>query len=59
MSKMPKDPNMLYSCINMMLRDEYCSLEDLCAALDVSQEEITRTLAQFGCSYDENINQFR
>ena len=56
----PKDPNMLYSYINMMLRDdEYESLEDLCAAKDVPQDEIVRTLEAAGYSYDETIKQFR
>ncbi|MBQ6315296.1 MAG: DUF4250 domain-containing protein [Mogibacterium sp.] len=55
-----KDPNMLYSYINMMLRDdEYESLEDLCAAKDVPLDEIVRTLEAAGYSYDETIKQFR
>ena len=31
---MPKDPNMLYSYINMMLRDGYSSLEEFCKVND-------------------------
>ena len=30
----PKDPNMLLSYVNMMLRDRYSSLEEFCAAND-------------------------
>ena len=59
MNSIPKDPNMLYSYINMMLRDEFDSLEEFCAAKDVSPEEILNILAASGYSYDETINQFR
>lgn len=59
MNSIPKDPNMLYSYINMMLRDEFDSLEEFCAAKDVSPEEILEKLAASGYSYDETINQFR
>ena len=59
MNSIPKDPNMLYSYINMMLRDEFDSLEEFCAAKDVSREQILETLAASGYSYDETINQFR
>ena len=59
MNSIPKDPNMLYSYINMMLRDEFDSLEKFCEAKDVSREQILETLAASGYSYDETINQFR
>lgn len=60
MSNIPKDPNMLYSYINMHLRDrDYESLEDFCAAKDVSVEDIIEKLASAGYSYDETIKQFR
>ena len=58
MSYLPKDPNMLYSYINMKLRDEYESLEDFCAANDVEAEEILNALAAAGYSYDEKTRQF-
>ena len=59
MSGIPKDPNLLYSYINMMLRDEFDSLDDLCAANDVSKEEILKKLEAAGYCYDEKVNQFR
>ena len=37
MNSIPKDPNMLYSFVNMMLRDNYSSLEELCAAYDADR----------------------
>ena len=59
MNNFPKDPDLLYSYVNMMLRDEYESLADLCASMDVSAEEIRDKLAGAGYIYDETINQFR
>ena len=46
MNSIPKDPNMLYSYINMMLRDEFDTLEEFCAAKDVSPEQITATITE-------------
>ena len=56
---LPKDPALLLSVVNTKLRDEYESLEDLCAALDIAPEEISATLAALGYAYDETQNQFR
>ena len=56
---LPNDPFMLFSAINMALRDEYDSLEDLCAANDADPEEIKAKLAAAGFEYDEVLNQFR
>jgi len=59
MSNLPKDPNMLYSYVNMLLRDEYDDLADLCAAKDVPMEEILSILETAGYCYDEKTNQLR
>ena len=37
MENLPKDPMMLMSFINMKLRDEYPSLDELCASLSVDR----------------------
>ena len=37
MENLPKDPMMLMSFINMKLRDEYPSLDELCASLNVDR----------------------
>ena len=55
---LPKDPVILLSFINMKLRDEYSSLEDLCAALDAEPANITGTLAALDYCYDPTHNQF-
>lgn len=57
--KLPKDPVILLSYVNTELRDHYNSLNDLCRALDVGEEELVLPLAGIGYHYDENTNQFR
>ena len=56
---LPKDPALHLSVVTTKLRDEYESLEDLCAALDIAPEEISAPLAALGYAYDETQNQFR
>ena len=56
---LPRDPAMLLSVVNTKLRDEYDSLDELCAAEDADAEELTRLLAALGCAYDAAQNQFR
>ena len=55
----PKDPNMLLSFLNMMLRDRYSSLEEFCIVNDADINEITDKLETIGYQYDEKLNQFR
>jgi hypothetical protein len=50
---------MLLSYINMMLRDSYSSLEELCASNDSDVAEITEKLEAIGFEYNEELNQFR
>lgn len=55
---LPKDPNMLYSVVNMKLRDEYPSLDELCASLGVDRAELEKTLSDAGFRYDPATNSF-
>lgn len=55
----PKDPNMLLSYVNMMLRDRYSSFEEFCAANDADMSGITEKLGAIGYAYDEELNQFK
>lgn len=57
--ELPNDPFMLYSAINMKLRDEYPSLQELCSDLDISESDLTSRLEAAGFSYLPEINQFR
>ena len=56
--ELPNDPMMLYSTINMKLRDFYSSLDELCADLDVSRTEIEEKLRAAGFEYNEELNKF-
>ncbi len=52
------DPIMLMSRINMLLRDRYESLTELCAAEDIDQAELCQRLADAGFQYDAAHNKF-
>ncbi len=56
--ELPKDPIMLFSVINMKLRDIYPSLDELCEDLHVSKQYIIDTLAQAGFEYNAASNKF-
>ncbi|MCD7854875.1 MAG: DUF4250 domain-containing protein [Clostridiales bacterium] len=55
---LPKDPIILLSYINTKLRDEYSSLDDLCASLGESRDEIKESLSAVGFTYDSSLNKF-
>lgn len=56
--KLPEDPMMLYSFINMKLRDFYPSLDALCEDMNVEKEVIVRTLKRVGFEYNPDRNRF-
>ena len=56
--KLPEDPMMLYSFINMILRDFYPSLDALCEDMNVEKEVIVRTLKRVGFEYNPERNRF-
>ena len=56
--KLPEDPMMLYSFINMKLRDFYSSLDALCEDMNVERDEIVRTLKTVGFEYNPVRNRF-
>lgn len=56
---LPNDPAMLLSYINMKLRDQYKSLDDLCDDLDISKQEIVEKLKSIDYIYDIEKNQFK
>ncbi len=59
MSSLPKDPNLLYSFINLKLRDEFDNLDDFCASNEISREDLISKLEAAGFTYNESANQFR
>ena len=54
----PKDNDMLYSMVNMKLRDQYDSLEDFCECEDVDPARLIARLNGAGYEYDEVHNKF-
>ena len=54
----PRDPAILLSYVNTKLRDEFDSLEELCAALDADEQVLCETLAALDYHYDAARNQF-
>ena len=54
----PTDPMMLFSFINMKLRDQYPSLDALCQDMDIDKDELLATLASVGFEYSEENNKF-
>lgn len=56
--ELPKDPMMLFSVINMKLRDCYSSLDELCDDLQVAKEDIINQLKAVGFEYSAEHNKF-
>ena len=55
---MPNNPMMLLSFINTQLRDNYDSLDELCASYMTEQDEIKGKLETIGYIYDASLNKF-
>ena len=58
MMKLPEDPVMLLSFVNMKLRDQYASLDDLCDDLNVLSVELEEKLGEIGHFYNAKENRF-
>lgn len=56
--ELPKDPMVLFSFVNMKLRDCYSSLDELCEDLNVKKESLLDTLKAVGFEYDQSQNRF-
>ena len=60
MDFLPKDPAILVSTVNMLLRDEeYETLESLCDAFSTDSDEMKERLLKEGLVYSEQQKQFR
>ncbi len=55
---LPNDPMMLYSAVNLKLRDYYSNLDALCEDLDINKKELVEKLAAAGFEYNEENNCF-
>ncbi len=58
MMKLPEDPVMLLSFVNMKLRDQYASLDDLCDDLNVLSVDLEEKLGEIGYFYNAKENRF-
>lgn len=54
----PQDNDMLYSMLNMKLRDQYDSLEELCDCEDIDIAPLIVRMNAAGYEYDEEHNKF-
>lgn len=60
MEYLPKDPAILVSSVNMLLRDEeFDNLEQLCYNFDKNAEDVKNYLRQHGYVYSKEQKQFR
>ena len=55
----PKDPVMLLSVINMKLRDEDLTLDELCDRYEIEKEDIINKLSLIGYEYDKLQRKFK
>ena len=55
---LPQDPMMLTSLINMKLRDNYASLDELCDDMNIDREWLEKTLGDAGFEYSAENNKF-
>lgn len=56
--ELPKDPMMLFSAVNMKLRDQYESLDELCSDMDIERHQLETQLAAVGFEYNREQNKF-
>ena len=58
MEKLPQDPYILFSAVNMLLRDNYKSLDELCYYMNADRAELENNLSKVGFEYSEENNKF-
>lgn len=56
---LPSDPDMLFSMLNMKLRDQYDSFDDLCDSEDLDSAAVLDKLQAAGYVYDVQHNCFQ
>ncbi len=56
--ELPNDPMMLFSVINMKLRDNYSSLDKLCDDMHINKSSLINKLKDAGFEYSEEHNKF-
>lgn len=56
--ELPQDPMMLFSVVNMKLRDIYASLDEMCEKEDIDKDALLSKLADAGFEYSVEHNKF-
>ena len=56
--ELPQDPMMLFSVINMKLRDFYSNLDELCQKEDIDKDDLLQRLSDAGFEYSAEHNKF-
>lgn len=56
--ELPEDPMMLFSVINMKLRDCYASFDELCEDMNISKDILIGKLESIGFEYNAEQNKF-
>ena len=56
--ELPEDPMMLFSVINMKLRDCYASLDELCEDMNINKDILIGKLESIGVEYNAEQNKF-
>ena len=56
--EIPQDPMILCSYINMLLRDDYPSLDALCEDKEIDRQMLEDKLKAVGFEYDPEHNRF-
>ena len=60
MDHLPRNPHILASCINMLLRDgEYDTLSQICNAYGCSEQDLLTYLSIYGYTYSTEQRQIR
>lgn len=53
------DPYILLSAVNMILRDEGITLEQLCTSQEIDEAKLKKRLQDAGFAYDQEQRQFK
>ncbi|MBQ5735658.1 MAG: DUF4250 domain-containing protein [Lachnospiraceae bacterium] len=57
-NNIPNDPAMLLSFVNLKLRDEFSSFDEMCNSLACDKDTIVKKLKMIDYEYDKKTNQF-
>ncbi len=58
MTELPNDVMMLLSFVNMKLRDQYGSLDEMCSDMQIDKAWLENRLGMVGFTYNKAQNKF-